>query len=118
MAYLLDGTEIRNPSQLHELNNTQMAQHRTLDGGIHRDHFGDNKRVWELVYRNAKKADYDEIKAIFDAYLSDSAAKSWEVTETNYPVSATTVHLDLRERGFTVRGSDYLSDFDLVLTEA
>lgn len=118
MSYILDGSTIRSPQQMHELNETQQAQHRTLDGGIHRDHFGDNKRVWELTYRNTKKTDYDTIKAIYTNYLTDSAAKSWEVTEANYTISLTNVHVDLKERAFFVRGTDYLSDFDLVLTEA
>jgi len=28
------------------------------------------------------------------------------------------VHIDLQERGFGVKGTDYISDFTLVLTEA
>ena len=118
MSYILDGTSIRNPYELNESNNTQFAQQKTLDGSVNRDYFGDNKRIWMLSFRNTKKADYDTIKTIYDSYLSNAVAKSWEVTETNYTISATTVHLDLVERGFTVRGTDYLSDFDLTLTEA
>lgn len=117
MAYLLDSTTIRNPHELDEGNRTQMAQHQTLDGTVRRDYFGDNKRVWQLSYRNTKKADYDEINTIYQAYLANTVPVSWEVTETNYTVSETEVHIDLIERGFSVRGTDYLSDFDLILVE-
>lgn len=118
MAYLLDGTEIRSPHELSEKNDSQYAQNRTLDGQVNRDYFGDNKRIWRLQYRTVNATDYAAIRAIYDSYLASAIAKTWEVTETNYTVSATTVHIDLIERGFNVKGSDYLSDFDLILTEA
>lgn len=118
MSYVLSGTSIKNPQSISERNSTQVAQNRTLAGNITRDYFGSNKRIWELNYMNTKKADYDVIKAIYDSYLSTASAQSWLVTETNYTISATTVHIDLIERSFTVRGSDYISDFDLILTEA
>jgi hypothetical protein len=118
MAFILSGSTIRNPQQLTEKNDTQVAQNRTLSGSITRDYFGSNKRVWTLNFRNTKKADYDTIKAIYTTYLATATAVSWSATETNYTISATTVHMDLRERSFGVRGEDYISDFDLVLTEA
>lgn len=118
MAYLLDATEIRRPMELVEQNNTQVAQHRTLSGAITRDYFGSNKRVWRLEYRNVLKSEYDAIKTIYDSYLSTGTAKSWEITESNYTISATTVHVDLQEREFRVGGSSYISDFTLILTEA
>lgn len=118
MAYILAGTTIRAPYEFGEKNSTQVAIQRTLDGSIHRDFFGSNKRVWELNYSNCKKADYDTIKAIYDSYLLLGTTKTWQVTETNYTISSTNVHVDLLERGFTVRGSDYISDFVLTLTES
>lgn len=118
MAYVLDGTTIRRPFELAETNSSQFAQNRTLDGSINRDYFGANKRVWILDYRNVNKTDYDTIRTIYNSYLADAVAKDWESTETNYTISETQVHIDLVERGFTVRGSDYLSDFTLMLTEA
>lgn len=118
MAYVLDSTTIRNPYEITEENNTQFAQHKTLDGTVRRDYFGDNKRIWRLVYRNTKKADYDTIKTIYTAYLATATPINWEVTETNYTVAQTEVHVDLVERQFSVRGVDYISDFDLILTEA
>lgn len=118
MAYILDGSAIRAPTEFSEQNSTQMAVNRTLDGSIHRDLFGSNKRVWELSYTNVKKASYDQIKTIYDAYLATGTLKTWQITETNYTISTTSVHVDLVTRRFTVRGLEYLSDFTLVLTEA
>lgn len=118
MSYLLDGTSIRRPHQIEESNSTQVAVQRTLSGAINRDYFGSNKRVWKLDYNTVQPSDYTTIKAIYDAYLANGVTKSWEITETNYTISATYVHVDLLERGFSIRGSDYLSDFTLILTEA
>lgn len=101
-----------------EANSTQYAQQRTLSGRVGRDYFGDNKRVWGLDYKNVNTTDYTTIKTLYNTYLSTGATLTWEVTETNYTVSSTNVHVDLVERGFSVRGSDYLSDFTLTLTEA
>lgn len=118
MAFLLDGTTIRNPYELEEDNSTQVAQNRTLGGSVTRDYYGSNKRVWILTYQNAKVTDFNTINTIYQSYLTTGTTKTWQVTETNYTVSSTNVHLDLVQRGFRVRGTDYISDFTLTLTEA
>lgn len=118
MAYLLSAATIKAPNELQETNSTQMAQQRTLSGAVNRDYFGSNKRRWLLSYRNIKPTDYDTINTIYEAYLSTAVAVTWEVTETNYTVAATSVHVDLQVRSFTVRGDTYLSNFDVILTEA
>lgn len=118
MGYILSGTTIRAPHSFKVSNSTQMAVNRTLDGSIRRDYFGSNKRVWQLDYVTTKKADFDTIKAIYDSYLSTGATKTWAITETNYTVSSVNVHIDLLQQDFSIRGSDYLSDFTLILTEA
>lgn len=118
MSYILSATTIRSPMAISEANSTQVAQQRTLSGAVNRDYFGSNKRVWTLQYRNTKKADYDTINTIYTAYLSSGTAVSWSSTETNYSIASTTVHIDLLQRGLSTPGTDYISDFDLVLTEA
>lgn len=118
MAYVLAGTNIRAPQSLEESNSTQYAQQRTLSGTVGRDYFGSNKKVWELNYENTKKADYDTINAIYATYLSTGASQTWAVTETNYAITSTNVHVDLQVRRFTMSGTSYISDFTLILTEA
>lgn len=118
MAFLLSGSTIRAPMEMRETNSTQVAQQRTLSGAVNRDYFGSNKRIWVLEYRNVLKADYDTIKSIYDTYLSTGSARTWQVTETNYTVAETDVHVDLQEREFGVGGSNYISNFTLILTEA
>lgn len=116
--YILDSTTIRSPITMNETNSTQIAEVRALDGSISRDLFGTNKRTWTLEYRNTKKSDYDTIKTIHTSYLTTGNTKTWQVTETNYAVSETSVHVDLQVREFETGGEDYISNFVLVLTEA
>lgn len=118
MAYILSGSTIRAPASLEESNSTQMAQLRMLSGAISRDYFGSNKKVWALEYENVKKADFDTINTIYLAYLSSGTVRTWQVTETNYTVSQTNVHVDLLVRSFGVKGNDYISNFTLTLVEA
>lgn len=118
MSYVLSGSTIKSPNTLGVNNDTQVAQNRTLDGTITRDYFGSNKRTWKLEYENTKKADFDTIDTIYQAYLSTANAVTWEVTENNYTISQTSVHVDLKSRDFRVGGEDYISDFTLILTEA
>lgn len=118
MAYLLAGSTIRNPKDFDEANSTQAAQNRTLAGSVTRDYFGSNKRVWTLNFENAKVADFTTINTIYQTYLNTGATQTFQVTETNYTVASILVHIDLVQRAFRIRGSDYLSDFTLTLTEA
>lgn len=118
MAYLLAGSTIRAPHDIEEDNSTQVAQNRTLAGSITRDFFGSNKRVWILNYENCKVTDFATINTIYQTYLTTGTTQTWQVTETNYTVSSTNVHVDLLQRGFRVRGTDYISDFTLTLIEA
>lgn len=118
MSYLLSATSIRRPNSINERNLTQYAQQKALDGSVGRDYFGANKRVWTLEYANTNQTDYNTIKTIYTSHLTTGETKSWQITETNYSVSATQVHIDLLERDFTIKGTDYLSNFTLILTEA
>jgi hypothetical protein len=118
MSYLLGGVSIKRPQSMSETNNTQTAQNRTLSGAVTRDQFGSNKKVWSLDYANITKTDFDIINNLYQTYLSTGTAQTWQITETNYPISLTNVHVDLVSRGFKVGGNQYLSDFTLVLTEA
>lgn len=118
MSYILDSNTIRRPKTLREENSTQAAQNRTLKGTITRDLFGSNKRIWILSYENITKAEYNLINSIYQSYLSTGNPKSFQVTETNYTISSVNVHVDLLTRQFRVGGTDYISDFTLILTEA
>jgi hypothetical protein len=85
---------------------------------VARDYFGSNKRVWKLTFKNVQPAEYTTIYTIYTTYLSTNIARTWQVTEANYTISQTNVHVDMPDRGFSAAGTTYLSDFELTLTEA
>jgi hypothetical protein len=118
MAYLLDSTTIRSPMNIEEQTIDQYAQQKTLSASVNRDYFGSTKRIWMFDYANTKPADYTTIKTIVDSYKSTATAKTFESTESNYTIAQTRVHLDLVRRSFSVRGTSYISDFTLIMTEA
>lgn len=118
MAYILSGVTIRAPYEIKETNNTQMAVQRALSGALSKDLFGSNKRVWQLSFVNCKPADFSVIDAIYQAYLANNATVPWQITEPAYTVAQTSVHISRDDRGFSVRGSSYISDFTIRLEEA
>ena len=117
MSYILDSTTIRNPNNIEEQIIDQYAEQKALSGAVGRDYFGSTKRRWFFDYANTKPSDYTTIKTIVDDYKSDAVAKTFQSTESNYTIAQTTVHLDLTRRTFNVKGTSYISDFTLVLTE-
>lgn len=118
MSYTLGASEIRSPNKITENNLTQFAQQKTLSGTVGRDYFGSNKRIWKLEYNNLNQTDFGVINTIYQTYLSTGTAQTWVSTEANYAIASTTVHVDLLKRGFSISGSDYLSDIEVTLTEA
>lgn len=118
MPFILAGATIRNPLSIDESNDTQVAQQRTLSGAISRDYFGSNKRVWKLDFKNVNPIAWTVINNIYQSYLTTGTAQTWQVTEANYTIAQTNVHVDMKDRSFSVRGSSYISDFTLILTEA
>lgn len=118
MSFLLSGSAIKGSQSIEETNSTQVAQQRTLSGNVGRDFFGSNKRIWKLEYKNVNPTAFAVINTIYQNYLTTGTTVTWQVTEANYTVASTLVHVDMAVRSFNVRGSSYVSDFTLILTEA
>jgi hypothetical protein len=116
--FLLNGTAIKGSQSIEEDNSTQVAQQRTLGGSVNRDFFGSNKRIWSMDYTNVNPTAFTVINTIYQNYLTTGTTVTWQVTEANYTIASTLVHVDLLIRKFNVRGSSYISDFTLILTEA
>ena len=70
MSFVLSSTSIKAPQSIGEGNSTQVAQQRTLSGGVSRDYFGSNKRVWTLEYSNVNPTSFSTINTIYQNYLT------------------------------------------------
>lgn len=115
MSYLLGGTEIRRPTSMSVSRSSQYAQHRTLDGSISRDHFGDDKLIFELEYENIKPSEYTTLLTVYDDYVTNGLRFFDTTGET--VVYGTLVHVEIIPREFNIRGTSYISSTTLVLTE-
>ena len=118
MSFILGGSTLKGPNTFEEDNSTLMAEQRVLSGAVARDYFGSNKRIWRLTYTNLNVTAFNTINSVYQTYLTSGSTQTWQVTETNYTISSTKVHIDLLQRNFNVRGSSYISDVTLILTEA
>lgn len=115
MSYLLGGTEIPRPQSMSVSRMSQYAQNKTLDGSVNRDYFGEDKLVFVLEYGNLLPADYTTLLGRYDEYIANGLR--FFDTTGEAVVYGTLVHVDLVPREYTVKGSSYISDTTLVLTE-
>jgi len=130
MAYLLDETIIKRPSNIRKEPIEVAADHITISGKTKRDitarkyryilSYGKTKRDitarkyrYILSYKNISKTDADTLVTIYN----QKAVVTFQSTEANFPVSLRNVHVDIGDRDYLYPGSDYLSTFNLILTE-
>lgn len=116
--YILENVAIKSPTTMVEEKIRTAVYRRALSGRVVADEFNSGKRIWTLHYENMQKSDFDAINNLYQSYLQDEDPMDFQIFEDNYPVAQTEVHLDLNEREFSTAGSGYLSEFNLVLTEA
>lgn len=116
--YILENTVLRSPTSMKEERVRVAAYQRAISGNFQADEFNSGRRIWTLHYENVQKADFDTIFNLYQTYLSTEDPMDFEINQDNYPITATNVHLDLDQRDFSTAGAGYISQFDLVLTEA
>jgi hypothetical protein len=111
MAYILNGTTIKNPvdfkRDLFEVSGVQT----TLNGRTVKD-LRSRKEVYTLEFQHLSSAERNAILAIYDLQTT----VSFQVTETNLTIAETQVHMDIPGREY-LKGGDYLESFTLILTE-
>jgi len=112
MAYLLDGTTIKRPNSIKREPIEVAADHITISGKTKRD-ITARKYRYILSYKNISKTDADTLVTIYN----QKAVVTFQSTEANFPVSLRNVHVDIGDRDYLYPGSDYLSTFNLILTE-
>lgn len=112
MAYLINNTDITRPQgfdiELVEDSATQVS----LVGRVTKDIF-DTRNVYILRYEYLTKAQYDQFATLYNL----RTPVTFEVTETNAPVSAVDVHMELSNRVFRKSGADYRVDVTVKLIE-
>lgn len=112
MAYILDGTTLRNPQELEIEELETGVAHETIDGKLKKS-VTNRRRRFVLRYQNLTRTQENTILNIWN----QQDTVTFESTETNLTVASTTVHVEVFRRAFN-RGSEYRSDLSLILTES
>ena len=111
MAYLLDSVTLANPVEFSREFIEESGENTSLTGRTTKD-IRNRKERFVLVYRNLTSTEVADILDIFN----DETTKTFEVTETNLTIAATTVHIQLSKRDY-IKGGEYRADITIVLTE-
>lgn len=112
MAYLLDSTTIKSPNSFKREQIEIGVEHTSIDGET-RKSITKRKERFILTYENLTQSDASTIISIWN----QEETVDFESTETNNTISATSVHVDIKNRDYRHRGTSYLESFDLILTE-
>jgi len=71
------------------------------------------KERYILTYQNLTTA---QASSILSEYNTDET-RTFQVTETHLPISATKVHIDISVRNYPLTAKEYRQDLTLMLTE-
>lgn len=123
MAYdfgTIDALAIAAPSAFHETEEVIGGYNTTLLG-TRRRYIKAVKKTWTLRYSIMTVTDYDNWRAIFDAYVPTTLQTSesyatFTITDSRFHVTSEQVHIDISNRE-VIPGTDLLSDVEIVLTQ-
>lgn len=111
MAYVLDGTTLKAPTDFSRETIETSASNNSIEGRTTKD-IMNRKYRYVLVYNWLSASERNDIITIYDK----EACVTFEVTETNLTISETEVHVDIPRRNYH-KGADYRENFTLILTE-
>lgn len=112
MSYKLNGVTLPTPKELNRQLLETSKTVNTLSGGTKKD-ITNRKERYNLTYKYLTQA---EVTTLLNIYNLEEEVL-FEVDETNLTISPTYVHVDISERGYSLRGVEYREDINLVLTE-
>lgn len=112
MAYLLGSITLPNPKEFVREQVETSVMHEMIDGTSKRD-ITRQKERYILTFRNLTQAQASSIMSEYNLQTT----RTFEVTETNLTIAATSVHIAIDSRQYNSKGGDYREDITLVLTE-
>ncbi len=111
MSYILGATTLPNPKEFFREPIEVSVENVSLEGRTTKDIFKRKER-FILRFQHLTPAQVASILSEYDV----ETTKDFEVTETNLTIAATPVHIRITPRDY-MKGSEYRSDFNLILTE-
>lgn len=112
MSYILDGLTLPQPKGFTRKQIETGKTLQLLDGTTKKD-ITNRKEQYVLLFQKLTQA---EIALILTKY-NLLTTLSFQVTETNLTIAATTVHMELLSRKYLTKGNEYREDITLILTE-
>lgn len=112
MSIIVDSTTLPLYSTLREVVTPIESENITLDGSMYTD-FTNNRRSWLVGWEKLKAADYDTIRALYDAQYTNEAIPLVEIPE--YDVVAP-MKLSISERNIRLNG-EIIEGFTMTLKE-
>lgn len=112
MKIIVDSTVLPLYSTLREIPTAIESENITLDGSMYTD-FTANRRSWTVGWQKLKAADYDTIRALYNAQYSSESIPVVEIPE--YGIVAP-MKLVISERDIRLNG-EIIEGFTLTLKE-
>lgn len=112
MSIIVDSTVLPLYSTLREIPTAIESENVTLDGSMYTD-FTANRRAWAVGWEKLKAADYDTIRALYNAQYANEAIPIVEIPE--YGITAP-MKLVISERDIRLNG-EIIQGFTLTLKE-
>lgn len=112
MSIIVDSTVLPLYSTLREQTTAIESENVTLDGTMYTD-FNSNRRAWVVGWNKLKAADYDTIRALYNAQYSTESIPVVEIPE--YGVTAP-MKLVISDRDIRLNG-EIIEGFTLTLKE-
>lgn len=110
---VLDGVTLPEPTSMNESIVPIESDNITLDGTLYND-FGSVRRMWTINWKTLCKADYDDLRGIWDDQYTNKAYPN--LTISFYSVSNVDVKMSINERDIYWDG-EQMRDITITLKE-
>lgn len=112
MSWILGGVTLPNPSG-HARRPVEISKSNiTLDGSTRKDII---RQKWQYIL-SFRMLTQSQVSSIMSLY-NDKEAKSFAVNDGDLTIAAVDVWMDIDERQYNTKGSEFREDFRLILTE-
>lgn len=112
MSYILGSTTLPDPQGLQRRYIEKSVYHDAINGRTTRDITG---RKEQFILRYARLAQ-SVVASILSEY-ERRLALSFSASDGDLNINATDVHVEVQDRSYNTKGSEYREDFVIVLTE-
>lgn len=110
--WTLGGVTLPNPNGFNQKFKKSEVWHETINGRTTRD-ISSRKMVYELLYTKITQAIVAQILSLYEQRES----LAFSATDGELSISETQVHVDVSDRDYNTKGSEFREDFVITLTE-